>query len=61
MSKSNEISIELNESTMNYVQNIANILERPIEEMAEDALLAYVNAIDKRLKIETRKIFENQY
>jgi hypothetical protein len=61
MSKVNDILIQLDETAMSYVQSIANVLDKPIEQIAEDALFAYVNAIDKRLKAETRKIFDNQY
>ena len=59
MNKNNGILIELDETAMNFVEKIANVLDVPIEEMAEDALLAYASSIEKRMKIESRKIFNS--
>ncbi len=57
MSETNEIKLSLTEDNMYNVQNIANILEMTVEDMAEDALLSYAYAIEKKIKRETRNTF----
>ena len=57
MSDTKEIKLSLTEDNMYNVQNIANILEMTVEDMAEDALLSYAYAIEKKIKRETRNIF----
>ena len=61
MNERNQILIELSQPAMDLVENIANILDILVEEMAEDALLAYVSSIEKRLKTESKRIFSNEY
>ncbi len=60
MDNTNEIKFNLSENNMYDVQNIANILNTTVEDMAEDALLSFAYAIEKKIKRETQNIFDSE-
>ena len=60
MNNTQEIKFNLSQNNMHDVQNIANILNTTVEDMAEDALLSFAYAVEKKINRETNDFFESK-
>ncbi len=59
MNNTQEIKLNLSKINMDDVQHIAYILNTTVEDMAEDALLSFTYAIEKKINRETKVFFES--